>query len=108
MPKSPVSCGYFSAMWAMNEPTRQMGDLQGFLATWQLTRLSHTVGDLYGLQALEPIWITAKQIEAGRRAMTRYARRGGKIWVRIFPDKPLTVRPTETRMSSGKRSPEFS
>ncbi|KAK8966751.1 hypothetical protein KSP40_PGU003011 [Platanthera guangdongensis] len=52
-------------------------------------------------------WITAKQIEAGRRAMTRYARRGGKIWVRIFPDKPVTVRPTETRMGSGKGSPEY-
>nr|YP_010724735.1 ribosomal protein L16 [Tigridia pavonia]WDW31948.1 ribosomal protein L16 [Tigridia pavonia] len=61
----------------------------------------------YALQALEPAWITARQIEAGRRAMTRYARRGGKIWVRIFPDKPITVRPTETRMGSGKGSPEY-
>nr|QKI33032.1 50S ribosomal protein L16 [Circaeaster agrestis]QKI33797.1 50S ribosomal protein L16 [Circaeaster agrestis] len=61
----------------------------------------------YALQALEPAWITAKQIEAGRRGMTRYARRGGKIWIRIFPDKPVTVRPTETRMGSGKGSPEF-
>nr|YP_010157917.1 ribosomal protein L16 [Dioscorea persimilis]QGQ61641.1 ribosomal protein L16 [Dioscorea persimilis]QRG29864.1 ribosomal protein L16 [Dioscorea persimilis] len=61
----------------------------------------------YALQALEPAWITARQIEAGRRAMTRYARRGGKIWVRIFPDKPVTVRPTETRMGSGKGSPEY-
>lgn len=59
------------------------------------------------LQALEPAWITARQIEAGRRAMTRFARRGGKIWVRIFPDKPVTVRPTETRMGSGKGSPEY-
>ena len=61
----------------------------------------------YALQALEPAWITSRQIEAGRRAMTRYARRGGKIWVRIFPDKPVTVRPAETRMGSGKGSPEF-
>lgn len=61
----------------------------------------------YALQALEPAWITSRQIEAGRRAMTRYARRGGKIWVRIFPDKPVTVRPTETRMGSGKGSPEY-
>lgn len=61
----------------------------------------------YALQALEPAWITAKQIEAGRRAMTRYARRGGKIWIRIFPDKPVTQRPTETRMGSGKGSPEY-
>ncbi|MCL7022450.1 hypothetical protein MKW94_029410 [Papaver nudicaule] len=61
----------------------------------------------YALQALEPAWITSRQIEAGRRAMTRYARRGGKIWVRIFPDKPVTLRPTETRMGSGKGSPEY-
>ncbi|KAG4203363.1 hypothetical protein ERO13_A05G396300v2 [Gossypium hirsutum] len=61
----------------------------------------------YALQALEPAWITSRQIEAGRRAMTRNVRRGGKIWVRIFPDKPVTVRPTETRMGSGKGSPEY-
>ncbi|KAG4163209.1 hypothetical protein ERO13_D01G157901v2, partial [Gossypium hirsutum] len=53
----------------------------------------------YALQALEPAWITSRQIEAGRRAMTRNVRRGGKIWVHIFPDKPVTVRPTETRMA---------
>lgn len=61
----------------------------------------------YALQALEPSWITARQIEASRRAMTRYIRRGGKIWIRIFPDKPVTMRPAETRMGSGKGSPEF-
>ena len=61
----------------------------------------------YALQALEPAWITSRQIEAGRRAMTRNVRRGGKIWVRIFPDKPVTVRPAETRMGSGKGSPEY-
>jgi large subunit ribosomal protein L16 len=61
----------------------------------------------YGLQALEPCWITSRQIEAGRRAMTRYIRRGGKIWIRIFPDKPVTMRPAETRMGSGKGAPEF-
>lgn len=65
-----------------------------------------TFGD-FGLQALEPSWITSRQIEAGRRAMTRYIRRGGKIWIRIFPDKPVTMRPAETRMGSGKGSPEF-
>lgn len=65
-----------------------------------------TFGD-YGLQALEPAWITARQIEAGRRAMTRYIRRGGKIWIRLFPDKPVTMRPAETRMGSGKGAPEF-
>nr|YP_009515154.1 ribosomal protein L16 [Isoetes cangae]YP_009515237.1 ribosomal protein L16 [Isoetes serracarajensis]AVH79981.1 ribosomal protein L16 [Isoetes cangae]AVH80064.1 ribosomal protein L16 [Isoetes cangae]AVH80147.1 ribosomal protein L16 [Isoetes serracarajensis] len=61
----------------------------------------------FALQALGPAWITSRQVEAGRRAITRYARRGGKIWIRIFPDKPITVRPAETRMGSGKGSPEF-
>jgi large subunit ribosomal protein L16 len=61
----------------------------------------------FALQATEPAWITSRQIEAGRRAMTRYIRRGGKIWIRIFPDKPVTMRPAETRMGSGKGSPEF-
>ncbi|HBE18988.1 MAG TPA: 50S ribosomal protein L16 [Cyanobacteria bacterium UBA11149] len=61
----------------------------------------------FGLQAIEPSWITSRQIEASRRAMTRYIRRGGQIWIRIFPDKPVTMRPAETRMGSGKGSPEF-
>ncbi|HEY9650322.1 MAG TPA: 50S ribosomal protein L16 [Coleofasciculaceae cyanobacterium] len=61
----------------------------------------------FGLQSTEPAWITSRQIEAGRRAMTRYIRRGGKIWIRIFPDKPVTQRAAETRMGSGKGSPEF-
>lgn len=61
----------------------------------------------FGLQAQEPSWITSRQIEAGRRAMTRYIRRGGKIWIRIFPDKPVTMRPAETRMGSGKGAPEY-
>jgi large subunit ribosomal protein L16 len=61
----------------------------------------------FALQATEPAWITARQIEAGRRAMTRYIRRGGKIWIRVFPDKPVTMRAAETRMGSGKGSPEF-
>eukprot|EP00963_Diacronema_lutheri_P014584 scaffold3210_cov4495-Pavlova_lutheri.AAC.20 len=61
----------------------------------------------FALQALDPSWITSRQIEAGRRAMTRYIKRGGKIWIRIFPDKPVTFRPAETRMGSGKGSPEF-
>jgi large subunit ribosomal protein L16 len=65
-----------------------------------------TFGD-FALQAQEPSWITARQIEAARRAMTRYIRRGGKIWIRIFPDKPVTMRPAETRMGSGKGNPEF-
>jgi len=61
----------------------------------------------FALQATEPCWITSRQIEAARRAMTRYIRRGGKIWIRIFPDKPITMRPAETRMGSGKGNPEF-
>jgi large subunit ribosomal protein L16 len=61
----------------------------------------------FGLQAQECHWITARQIEASRRAMTRYIRRGGQIWIRIFPDKPVTMRPAETRMGSGKGAPEF-
>ena len=61
----------------------------------------------FALQAIEPCWITSRQIEAARRAMTRYVKRGGKIWIRIFPDKPVTMRPAETRMGSGKGSPEF-
>jgi large subunit ribosomal protein L16 len=61
----------------------------------------------FALQAIEPAWITARQIEASRRAMNRYIRRGGKIWIRVFPDKPVTMRPAETRMGSGKGNPEF-
>lgn len=65
-----------------------------------------TMGD-YGLQALEPAWITNTQIEAARIAMTRYMRRGGKVWIKIFPDKPVTKKPAEVRMGSGKGNPEF-
>ncbi len=61
----------------------------------------------YGLQALEPAWITDRQIEAARVAVTRHIRRGGKVWIRIFPDKPYTKKPAETRMGSGKGSPEY-
>ena len=64
-----------------------------------------TFGD-YGLQALGPCWLTARQIEAGRRAITRYVRRGGKLWIRVFPDKPITKKPLETRMGKGKGAPE--
>jgi len=60
----------------------------------------------YGLQALEPAWITNRQIEAARIAMTRYIKRGGKVWIKIFPSKPVTQKPAETRMGSGKGSPE--
>jgi large subunit ribosomal protein L16 len=61
----------------------------------------------FALQALEPCWITARQIEAGRRVLTRYVRRGGKLWIRLFPDKPVTMRPAGTRMGSGKGTPEY-
>src|SRR2546428_11772387 len=61
----------------------------------------------YGLQALEAAWITNRQIEAARVAITRFIKRGGKMWIRIFPDKPVTVKPAETRMGKGKGSPEF-
>ena len=61
----------------------------------------------YGLAALEPAWITSNQIEAARIAMTRYIKRGGKVWIKIFPDKPVTEKPAETRMGSGKGSPEY-
>ena len=60
----------------------------------------------YGLQAMEDCWMTNRQIEAARRAMTRYVRRGGQIWIRVFPDKPVTKKPAETRMGSGKGNPE--
>ena len=60
----------------------------------------------YGIQALEPGWITARQIEAARIAMTRHIKRGGKVWINVFPDKPVTQKPAETRMGSGKGNPE--
>ncbi len=61
----------------------------------------------FGLQAAEPCWMTARQIEAARVAMTRFVKRGGKIWIRVFPDKPVTKKPQETRMGKGKGAPEF-
>ena len=67
-------------------------------------KVSH--GD-YGLVALEPAWITNRQIEAARIAMTRYIKRGGQVWIKIFPDRPVTAKPAETRMGSGKGSPEY-
>lgn len=61
----------------------------------------------FGIQACEPSWITSNQIEAARIAMTRYIKRGGQVWIKIFPDKPITAKPAETRMGSGKGSPEY-
>ena len=61
----------------------------------------------FGIVALEPVWVRSNQIEAARVAMTRYVKRGGKVWIKIFPDKPITAKPAETRMGSGKGSPEY-
>ena len=61
----------------------------------------------FGIQATEPCWVTARQIEAARIALTRYTKRGGQVWIKIFPDKPITEKPAETRMGSGKGSPEY-
>ncbi len=71
------------------------------------SRGNKVVNGEYGLKALEPAWITSNQIEAARVAMTRFVRRGGQVWVKIFPDKPVTKKPAETRMGSGKGSPEY-
>ena len=71
------------------------------------TRGNKVTNGEYGLQTTEPAWITAAQIEAARIAMTRYINRGGQVWIQIFPDKPITAKPAETRMGSGKGSPEY-
>ncbi len=81
---------------------QQRGRLKG-----KATRGNEITSGSYGLVALEPAWITSNQIEAARIAMTRYTRRGGKVWIKIFPDKPITEKPAETRMGSGKGSPEY-
>ena len=75
--------------------------------TGKATRGNTVTYGEYGLVAMEPAWITSNQIEAARVAMTRYTKRGGKVWIKIFPDKPVTQKPAETRMGSGKGSPEY-
>ena len=75
--------------------------------TGKATRGNTVTYGEYGLVALEPAWITSNQIEAARVAMTRYTKRGGQVWIKIFPDKPVTQKPAETRMGSGKGSPEY-
>ena len=80
----------------------QRGRLKG-----KATRGNTVTYGSYGLAALEPAWITSNQIEAARIAMTRYIKRGGKVWIKIFPDKPVTTKPAETRMGSGKGSLEY-
>ena len=80
----------------------QRGRLKG-----KATRGNTISNGYFGLVALEPAWITSNQIEAARIAMTRYIKRGGQVWIKIFPDKPITEKPAETRMGSGKGSPEY-
>lgn len=80
----------------------QRGRMKG-----KATRGNHITSGEFGLVTTEPAWITSNQIEAARIAMTRYTKRGGKVWVKIFPDKPVTEKPAETRMGSGKGSPEY-
>ena len=80
----------------------QRGRLKG-----RASRGNTITNGAYGLVAMEPAWITSNQIEAARIAMTRYTKRGGKVWIKIFPDKPITEKPAETRMGSGKGSPEY-
>ena len=80
----------------------QWGRMKG-----KATRGNFVSNGEYGLVALEPAWITSNQIEAARIAMTRYIKRGGQVWIKIFPDKPITEKPAETRMGSGKGSPEY-
>jgi len=75
--------------------------------TGKATRGNVVSNGEFGIQALEPAWITSNQIEAARIAMTRFIKRGGKVWIKIFPDKPVTKKPAETRMGSGKGSPEY-
>ena len=75
--------------------------------TGKATRGNTVTYGEFGLVALEPAWITSNQIEAARIAMTRYTKRGGQVWIKIFPDKPVTEKPAETRMGSGKGSPEY-
>ena len=75
--------------------------------TGKATRGNFVSNGEYGIQALEPAWITSNQIEAARIAMTRYIKRGGKVWIKIFPDKPVTKKPAGTRMGSGKGAPEY-
>ena len=75
--------------------------------TGKASRGNKVTNGEYGLVAMEPAWITANQIEAARNAMTSYIRRGGQVWIKIFPDKPITEKPAETRMGSGKGSPEY-
>ena len=90
----------------MPKKTRHRKHHRGRLRGTSKGQTEITFGE-FGIQALEPGWITARQIEAARIAMTRHIKRGGKVWINVFPDKPVTEKPAETRMGSGKGSPEW-
>src|SRR3989339_1672802 len=90
----------------MPKRTKYRKHMRGRMTGTETRGVSLEYGE-YGLQALEPAWINSRQIEAARRAMTRSIKRGGKVWIKIFPDKPVTAKPAETRMGSGKGAPEY-
>ena len=90
----------------MPKRVKRRKQFRGSMASKALRGNKITNGE-YGLVALDPCWIKSNQIEAARVAMTRYIKRGGKVWIKIFPDKPVTAKPAETRMGSGKGSPEY-
>jgi large subunit ribosomal protein L16 len=90
----------------MPKRTKYRKQMRGTMKGYETRGTDLTFGTI-GLQALEPAWVTSRQIEAARRAMARSVRRGGKIWIRIFPEKPVTQKPAETRMGSGKGNPEY-
>lgn len=90
----------------MPKRTRYRKPQRGVINTQTATRGTEIVFGEYGLQVTEPVWIDNRQIEAARRAITRYIRRGGKVWIRIFPDKAITAKPAETRMGKGKGAPD--
>ena len=90
----------------MPKRTKHRKQFKGRMKGTAIRGSSINFGD-YALQALEPSWVSARQIEAARRSITNYLKRGGKVWIRIFPDKPVTQKPAETRMGSGKGNPEY-
>ncbi|MEW5819022.1 MAG: 50S ribosomal protein L16 [Cyanobacteriota bacterium] len=90
----------------MPKRTKYRKQMRGRMKGKETRGVTLHYGD-FGIQALEPVWITSRQIEAARRAMTRQLKRGGKIWIRVFPDKPITAKPAETRMGKGKGNPEY-
>lgn len=90
----------------MPKRTKYRKQMRGRMTGTETRGTELEYGD-YGLQAIEPAWINSRQIEAARRAMTRAIKRGGQVWIKIFPDKPVTAKPAETRMGSGKGNPEY-